>query len=293
MKLKTTVLILLTTITIVVFAGCMQNASNPKFDYQNITAQPESIVYKETPQGPLKINIYKSSLDKPGTAVPLIMFFHGGAWKGGTPGQFHPHCVYFASRGIAAATAEYRLTDEQKTTVVECVKDAKSAIIFIRNNADRFGIDPDKIIAAGGSAGGHLALSTAMIEDVEPEDNVKDTSCVPNALVLFNPIVKLGKGERFGSNPASIDPSENIKANLPPMIIFHGTADKRMLIEKVQQFCKQMHKNDNHCELVTFKGKEHAFFNYGKDSNEPFVETVRYADEFMRKLGYLKGKPEL
>jgi len=90
---------------------------------------------------------------------PAIVFFFGGGWNGGTPSQFVQHSEYLASRGMVAVVADYRVKSRQNTTAKECVADGKSAVRFLRENAVRLGIDPNRIAAGGGSAGGHVAAA--------------------------------------------------------------------------------------------------------------------------------------
>ncbi|MEM6801126.1 MAG: alpha/beta hydrolase, partial [Bacteroidota bacterium] len=83
--------------------------------------------------------------------LPAIIFFFGGGWKGGSIDQFRPQAKYFASRGIIAVLVDYRVASRHNSTPFDAVRDAKSAIKFLRFNAKDLGIHPDKIIAAGGS----------------------------------------------------------------------------------------------------------------------------------------------
>ncbi|MEI6535225.1 MAG: alpha/beta hydrolase fold domain-containing protein, partial [Verrucomicrobiaceae bacterium] len=97
----------------------------------------------------LKLWIFGES--DPKAKKPAIVFFFGGGWHGGTPAQFEDQARYFAKRGMIAITADYRVKSRQGVQVVECVKDAKAAIAWVRQNAQRRGIDPDKIAVLGGS----------------------------------------------------------------------------------------------------------------------------------------------
>ena len=90
---------------------------------------------------------------------------------------------------MVAICAEYRIKSKHGTTPFECVDDGKSAVRWIREHADDLGIDPNKIVAAGGSAGGHVAACTAVINGYETNSENMDISSKPNALVLFNPVI--------------------------------------------------------------------------------------------------------
>src|SRR5262249_6559933 len=92
---------------------------------------------------------------------PAIVFFFGGGWTSGTVKQFEPQASYLASRGMIAARADYRVKSRHDVTPDACVEDAKSAVRWLRQNTAMLGVDPDRIVASGGSAGGHIAACTA------------------------------------------------------------------------------------------------------------------------------------
>ena len=228
--------------------------------------------------------------------APAIVFFFGGGWVGGSPKQFFPHCEYLASRGMVAASAEYRVRSRHKTTPFECVADGKSAVRWLRAHAAELGIDPDRIAAGGGSAGGHVAACTAFIEGCEdPKDDLK-VSSKPNALALFNPVIdttRSGYGFKGLQDRAlEISPVHHVKADAPPTIVFHGTADTTVPYENAERFLRAMKENGNSCQLVSFPGKKHGFFNYGRgEYQEAFRQSVRSMDRFLLSLGYLTGEP--
>ena len=118
--------------------------------------------------------------------------------RAGNPVQFQKHCEYLAARDMVAMTVDYRVSSRHGVTANQCVADAKSAVRWMRSNADRLGIDRNKIVAAGGSAGGHLAASTAILPDHDDPNDDLSLSAVPNAMALFNPAVVLATipGER-------------------------------------------------------------------------------------------------
>ena len=253
--------------------------------------------YKTLGNKELFIHIFEPKNQNRNGLVPAIVFFHGGGWFGGSPMQFFPHCEYFAKRGIFAFSAEYRVKSQHGTSPVESVIDGKLAICWIRNQALNFGIDTNKIVAAGGSAGGHVALCSALIEGYESEPADCILGSKPNAMVLFNPVVDTMSDPRIASlidgDGNIISPIHNIKKDLPPSIIFHGTRDKIIPFKDVELFTSKMKELGNSCELIAFERKGHAFFNFGTYKNKPYNVTVRAADRFLYNLGYLKGEPKI
>ncbi|GJM29585.1 MAG: lipase [Cyclobacteriaceae bacterium] len=249
----------------------------------------DRVLYKQVDTIKLSMEIYYPVPVDSDKTNPAMVFFFGGGWVGGSIAQFAPHAKYFAKRGITCFLAEYRIRDKHQTTPFESLKDAKSAIRYIRKNAAKFKVDPDSIIASGGSAGGHLAAATALIEVYNEDSDDLSISCIPNALVLYNPVIDNGPGgygfDRIGNKYKDFSPLHNIKHGAPPTIIFLGTEDKLIPVETVEYYKVVMEKLDSKCDLKIYQGQGHGFFNHGKF--EYYQKTVREADLFLQKLGYL------
>jgi acetyl esterase/lipase len=230
--------------------------------------------------------------------APVIVFFFGGGWNSGSPQQFEEQCRYLAGRGMVAITADYRVKTRQNAKPIQCVADARSAIRWVRANASKLGVDPNRIAAGGGSAGGHLAASTAFITEFDEPTEDNNISAMPNALVLFNPALVLAPLDgykfdvsgarvsevRFGTKPEKISPAHHVKQGAPPTIIFHGKSDTTVPYATAEAFTAEMIKAGNRCELVGFDNQAHGFFN-----REPFcTQTRKEADKFLVSLGWLK-----
>jgi len=222
------------------------------------------------------------------------VFFFGGGWHGGSPAQFEDQARYFAKRGMIAITADYRVKSRHGVQVVECVKDAKAAIAWVRENAERLGIDSNRIAASGGSAGGHLAAATGTISGFGSDER-------PNAMILFNPACTLApiagwqpptekagdlRTERFGVEPKEISPAHHIGPHTPPTLILHGKKDTTVPYASVVAFESAMKKAGRPCKLVGYEGAGHGFFNGG----ESYAKTLAEADAFLVNLGWLKQK---
>lgn len=261
----------------------------------------KSEVYRKVGDVELKIYIFSPDGHAQGDKKPASVFFFGGGWRSGSPTQFQAHCTYLASRGMVAMAADYRVLSRQGVKAVECVKDAKAAVRWIRANAKRLGVDPERIVAGGGSAGGHLAACVGVVPGFETGDHLGQSS-VPNALALFNPAVvlaswndgvidpeKLAKlEERMGVAPQKLSPIHHVQEGAPPAVIFHGKADTTVPYATVEAFTAEMKKKGNECTLHGYEGQPHGFFNYRKNKTN-FTKTVRALDEFLVELGYLKG----
>lgn len=272
-----------------------QKARAPKPTIKLTTAevQQREVVYKKTPQGELKLHIFSPPAPNAAVQRPCIVFFFGGAWKSGSYMQFVPQAEYLASRGMIAACADYRISSIHKTTPDKCVEDAKSAMRWVRAHAHEIGVDPEKILAGGGSAGGHLAACTALVPGFDAAEDDKSVSCKPVAMVLFNPALDLtGAGREFpdadGKDLAkAISPSLYLAKDAPPAIIFFGTADK--MAGMGSDYLAKAKELGARAELFTAADMPHGFFN-----RSPWTEiTARQMDVFLTSLGYLSGEPTI
>lgn len=261
-----------------------------------LTTEPirtEEHVFKKTPQGELSLHCHFPEGWKATDRRPVIVFFFGGGWKSGSYVQFVPQSQYFASRGIVAISADYRIESKHKTTPDKCVEDAKSAIRWVRAHARELGIDPNKVIASGGSAGGHLAAATALLDGFDASDDAKG-SCRPNALVLFNPALNLTKidgriikGADGKDIARAISPTLYLHKEAPPAIIFFGTDDA--LMAHGTEYIEKARALGVRAEMYIASGEKHGFFN-----RSPWCEaTAEQADRFLQSLGYLQGEPKL
>lgn len=251
-----------------------------------VAPQPDEIpgarpyAYKETPQGELRLHVF-SPANAPEKA-PAIIFFFGGGWRSGRITQFVPQAKHLASRGMVAIVADYRVSGRHKTTPAESVADAKTAIRWVREHASDLGVDPNRVVGSGGSAGGHLAAAAALVPGFEDE---KGGNPVPNVLVLFNPAVLVP--DRFaGELGPKISPAKYVGAGAPPTLIFHGEADTTIPISTVIDFCKEMDAAGNKCKVESTPDAAHGFFN-----KSPYQEeTLKKTDAFLTSLGYLPKK---
>ena len=281
-------------------------SAKPKYPPEMPDAR--EVVYKTASETDLKLWIFEPKGHKNSDKRPAVVFFFGGGWRSGTPGQFEKQCQYLASRGMIAMTADYRVSSRQQTKATACVEDGKSAVRWIRANAKKLGVDPKRIAAGGGSAGGHVAAAIGTISGFEAKGEDHDVSSVPNALLLFNPAVVLAqipgkfevpadkaasRMERMGVEAEKLSPYHHVRKGLPPTIIFHGTNDSAVPYRTVELFEQRMKEAGNSCNLMGYEGQPHGFFNWGRAGNLPFRNTMSAADQFLSKLGWIKGKPTI
>lgn len=249
------------------------------------------VLYKKIDTTALYMDIFFPEKLDTGSSYPAIIFFFGGGWTRGDKNQFEPHAKYFSSRDMVCFLVDYRVKTRQQTTPFESLKDAKSAVRYVRKHAAEFHVDTSKIVASGGSAGGHLAAATALIKGFNEKVEDSLISCIPNALVLFNPVIDNGPGgygyERIGYRYKDFSPLHNILEGAPPTILFLGTDDKLIPVETAKYYKVVMQKVGSRCDLKLYEGEGHGFFKF---KHKYYLKTVLETDKFLQSLGYLKGE---
>ena len=256
---------------------------------REILKDAATYVYQERPQGNVQTHVFFPENASP-EPRPVVVFFHGGFWDSPTPTQFVPHCLHFASRGAVAVAAETRTAARHGTGPVEAMEDARDLIRWLRNNADTFNLDPQRLVIGGATGGAFLALLATMpkVKAMPPVDGL---DCRPQALILFSALVNTTEGQvsqRFPSaNSAKrLSPSRLVRRKLPPMILFHGKADRITPFDEVERFRRRLRFWGNTCELVDFEREEHSFFNFNV-SQRNFELTLGAADRFLVTHGIL------
>ena len=253
----------------------------------------KTIQYKTPEQGkPLKLDIFFPEGHDASKQAACVVFFFGGGWNGGSTDQFYGFGKYFASRGLVAISAQYRTKSSHKAIPRQCVEDGMAAIRYVREHAAELGIDPKRVIAGGGSAGGHVAAATAMCLKMDPTPKAK-TSHVPNALLLFNPVYDNSPGgyghERVQEYWEDISPMDNIREGLPPTIVFFGEKDGLVSVPKINAFDAKMEAVGNVCESHIYPGEKHGLFHIQKGGRKVFEDVLTKADAFLVKEGFLSG----
>lgn len=214
-------------------------------------------------------------------SYPAIIFYHGGSWNGGKVSWHHPDCAYWSKRGMIAVSVDYRLKDRDQVEVPqECVKDAKSAVRFLRKNAEELKVDVNKVVVAGGSAGGQMAAAVAMLDKVNDQGDDLAISCKPNAVVLYNPYYKCRD---------ELSPPNFVVEGLPPMISFLGSEDPAITVESLRAFHEDLIKAGNVSEFYVGKGGKHGFCIGTNEQNRFFYWSLELVDAFLVRNGILTG----
>lgn len=249
--------------------------------------QPIDLLYKQIDTVKLNMLVYEPVDFKKEKKYPSIVFFFGGGFSTGKITQFEIFAQHYASKGMVAILVDYRVKTRQGTTPFESLKDAKSALRYVRKNAGTLGIDTQKIVISGGSAGGDLSAACYTNETVNEEGDDLKISPKPNALVLFNPVID-NSSEGWGYNMfkeryLEFSPLHNIRKGFPPTIFFLGTKDKLIPISTAELFKQKIESVGGRCDLFLYKDQEHGFFNQTVFHEDILSKT----DAFLQSIGYL------
>jgi acetyl esterase len=260
--------------------------------------EPVAHTYATTESLELKAYVFTPQSPKAVKSRAAIVIFHGGGWAQGEAEWAFPRAQHFAEKGMVAVAAQYRLSDRKTITPLEAMADARALLRWMRSNAATLGIDANRIVAYGWSAGGHLAASAAIFNDLAPQSAI---SSVPNALILVSPAVSLESdswaqrllGDRGNVN--SISPDKHVRKGLPPTIILQGSDDTVTPLTGVQGFCDAMRKAGNRCDLQVYPEVGHLFTPKGtpddgfpKPDRKVQAAAFDKADKFLASLGFIK-----
>ena len=226
--------------------------------------------------------------------VPGMIFFHGGAWLGGSLAEFRRTCAYFASRGLVCATVDYQMLKiskaeagklpEGETHKRVCVIDAKSAIRWFKQHADELGIDPARIITGGTSAGGHISALATMNPDLNDPADPKDIDTTVVAYIWVNPAFSRGD-----SKAPEIDLMHHLKADMAPSIVFFGENDNWKKGWDIA-YVKWKSLGTKTIDLEIAPGEGHGFWNHSAQWQTVMLIAT---DNFLVKHGFLTGEPTL
>ncbi len=206
--------------------------------------------------------------------VPAVVIIHGGGFVGGEKNAAREINIgsNLARNGYLAMSIEYVLSVKGSTVWPQNLHDCKTAVRWLRKNAERLHIDPDHIGVIGGSAGGHLAAMvtlTAPGDGLDPKEPYGDLSCrVQCGVDLYGP-AEFGSwhdspmlGKKFAEAPElyrQASPVAYAHKDSPPMLILHGTADTTVALKQSELMAEALQKAGAEHELVIVEGAPHSF----------------------------------
>jgi acetyl esterase/lipase len=272
-------------------------AKKPTTDYALRTAKElkpdRKLVYKTAGERKLELHLFDPQNAHPGEKRPCFLAIHGGGWVAGTPDVVYCVAKHFADRGWLGVSLQYRIArKDRNNTVFDAVQDARSAMRYLRTHADELGIDPNRIVAGGRSAGGHLAAAAALFDGIDEPGEDTRISCVPNALALYSAVLdtsEQGYGNAvIGERWRELSPLLHVRAGLPPTLVLHGLRDTIAPTAGAQAFTDAMKKAGNRCELILNQRGSHS---YMMRTEALFTEAMQQTEEFLRAAGIIPEEP--
>jgi len=222
---------------------------------------------------------------KSDTPRPAVVFIHGGGWVNGDKrrGVFLTLALEYASRGYVTLTTNYRLDN----TKLPCIQDTKTAVRWLRANAEKYNVDPKRIGAFGNSAGAHLVTMLGISHtdkslDVGPY--LQYSSAVQAVAAAATPTAPNLRNE--GATEADkklIAPMSYIAKDVPPFLLFHEESDRTVPVSNSDDFVAALKKAG--AKNITYKrytdGSGHGVF--GKNAQETHPQMRKFFDENLNR----------
>jgi acetyl esterase/lipase len=231
------------------------------------------VVFRETPQRALRLNLRVPERDG---RSPVLVHVHGGAWAFGDKG-YGEFGQRHAAAGVATASVQYRLSYEAPYPAA--VRDVVAAVRWVRANADRYGLDPERVALVGGSAGGHLATLVAAAPDVtrfRPPGFLTDQPVGVSAVVGHagvydmttegmrqSGLVQQFVGGRYADHPEryrEASPRFHVGEGDTPVLLFHGTDDGVVPYAQATSYRTALRDGSVPVSLFTGEGAKHVFY---------------------------------
>jgi acetyl esterase len=246
-----------------------------------------AVIYKTVGQRQLELFVFEPKGLKASDRRPCFLAIHGGGWGGGNSLWTDKFAKYFADRGMVGISLDYRLySPKSGVSVADCVRDTRSAMRYLRTHASELGIDPEKIVVAGVSAGGHLAAATALFDGVDEAGEDISVSTRPAALFLFSAVLDTsaaGYGfKKTGKQSEELSPVLRVRPGAPATQVYHSKPDSVVPYNGAVLFTEAMQKAGNQCELITYEEGKHCVMEHDPAL---FKEALAKVDAFLKFHG--------
>jgi len=250
----------------------------------------ESFVFRDSKPEPLRLHVFKPKGWKASDHRAVLVFFFGGGWSKGTPEKSATWGKFAANLGMVGVCPDYRTINRHGTTPLESVADARAAVRWIQDHARELGIDSAKIVVGGNSAGGHLALWTGISAPPPGSAASESPQPKPAALILSSAVSDTSvlsgyTPKRFGTNATALSPIHQLDKTMPPVLAFHGDADKTVPVRQATALRDALAKTGNKCELAIVPGGDHNFSSQLPEWKDKSRATIT---EFLRQQGMIK-----
>ena len=227
----------------------------------------QAFIYRDLKPDPLRLFVVKPDGWRTNGQSPAFLYFFGGGWTSGDPGKSIGWARMAAKWGMVGIAPDYRTARRFGSTPVEAVADARAALRWVEDHAEELGVDTNKIVVGGVSAGGHLALWTAITKAPYGSNAAESPTSKPAALVLISapgdttPAAwgdSAQPGQRFGPHIGDVSPLQHLDTNMPPTLMFHGDADPTVPYRLAVALHDRLVATGNTCEFITIPGGGHG-----------------------------------
>lgn len=270
-----------------------------------LTSEPGSdipvekdIVFSKAADNEVKLDLARPPDGK--GPFPVVMCLHGGGWRMGNKRDVRPWIQFLANEGYVAVSVGYRLAPD--FTFPSQIEDAKTAVRFLRANAEKYGVDKERIAAMGWSAGGHLACLLGLTDEkagFEGKQYSKESSKVQAVVDLYGPTDLAGFAKDETAQRGMLGPfigakfSENSDAHIraspityvskaaPPFLIFHGTKDLVVPIEQSRHLAAKLKEAGVFAKLVEVPNEGHGW--NGSASIDTTTEILKFLEAKLKK----------
>ncbi len=208
-----------------------------------------------------KLDVYVPDDMPAGTSLPVVIFFYGGGWVDGARDDYAFVGRAFAAQGFVAVIADYRLVPQVRFPAF--VEDGASAVKWVRDNIARLGGDPARIALSGHSAGAYiaamLALARHFLGDVGVDPAIVRAGALLSGPYDFFPFTEQRGRDALGAwpRPAETQPISFARADAPPLLLLHGTADTIVRPRNSQHLADKLQRLGAPVELRLYPGKSH------------------------------------
>jgi acetyl esterase/lipase len=250
----------------------------------------EAFVYRELEPEPLRLFVVKPQGWNPTDRRPALLFFFGGGWTTGTPRNSIDWARFAAKNGMVGIAPDYRTKGRHDTSPLSSVADSRAALAWVQAHAAELGIDPAHIVVGGNSAGGHVALWTALTRN-PPGSSVQESPALkPAALILFSTVSDTSPQtgytpQRFSEHATALSPVHQLEENMPPVLAFHGDADTLVPLAQAVALREKLVAEGNTCELIIVPGGSH---NFDRDLPEWQEKSRDLVVQFLARRGLVR-----
>ncbi|HEX6071270.1 MAG TPA: alpha/beta hydrolase [Longimicrobiaceae bacterium] len=254
-----------------------------------------NVVYLEADGWQGRADVYRPT--RAGGPVPTVIFFHGGGWIRGDKEGPVLHVMPYIAMGFAVMNVEYRVAPQALAPAA--VQDGRCALRWVYRNAERYGFDTTRVVVTGHSAGGHLALTTGILDgdagmdDLCPGEEVLRTAAVVNWYgitdvpdLLSGPNRRgwaeewIGTGEERLALATRLSPLSHVRRDMPPILTIHGDADPTVPYEHAVRMHRALEAAGVPNRLLTIAGGRHGGLNEAQ-----LLESYAVIREFLALHG--------